>query len=69
MVGGVEIGSQSKWDPDPEGFGTCAKVQMGSRGRGSQLVQEGECDSRVEEMEQWEESESRLEKGARWGNE
>ena len=36
---------------------------MGSRGRGSQLVQEGESDSRVEEMEQWGESESRLGKG------
>ena len=44
MVGGVEIGSQSKWDPDPEGFGTCAKVQMGSRGRGSHLVQR-DCES------------------------
>ena len=39
------------------------QVHMGSRGRGSQLVQEGESDSRVEEMEQWGESESRLGKG------
>ena len=69
MVGGVEIGSQSKWDPEQEGSGTCGEVQMGSRGRGSRLVQEGEADSRVEEMEQGGESESRLEMGVRWGHE
>ena len=39
---------------------------MGSRGRGSRLVQEGESDSKVEEKEG--ESESRLEMGVRWGH-